>query len=81
MPTTTGRATMNKATRAKRLAQATVTTMVRDGITYLHHPSTVGHDKHDASCWTPDGSLLPVDCDTITEYGMRQRLSFQVRVF
>lgn len=27
------------------------------------------------------GALLPVDCDTITEYGMSQRLSFQIRVF
>ncbi len=27
------------------------------------------------------GALLPVDCDTISEYGMTQRLSFQIRVF
>ena len=72
---------MNKATKAQRKAQATLTTMVRDGVTHLHDPSTVGHATHTAECWTPDGSLLPVDCDTITEYGTTQRLSFQIRVF
>lgn len=73
---------MNKATKARNAAAQRTTTMVRDGITYRHDPSTIGHRRHTAECWIEVlGASLPVDVDTITEYGLAQRLSFSIRVF
>lgn len=43
---------VSRAKRARRLALATLTTMVKDGVVYQHNPATVGHARHSAECWT-----------------------------
>ena len=43
---------MNKATRERKDAMKKITTMVRDGLIYIHDPKTVGHERHTAECWT-----------------------------
>ncbi len=53
-----------------------------------HHPSLQVNEQGiccdcDAVVRPPitEAVLLPVDTNTITEYGLTQRLSFQIRVF
>lgn len=70
---------MTKAKAAKIKAQATTAHMVKDGITYHHAPETIGHAKHDASCWIPD--VAYVEVSRVSEYGLTQTLPFAVRVF
>lgn len=66
---------MNKATRRQKELAAKCNMMIVDGKVYTHDPATVGHKRHDATCWT-----LVVSEDTPEETSMTPTTTGRKRI-